>query len=453
MSHYHFIGIGGVSMSGIAMILKERGHEVSGSDRSASPATKELEDAGIRISYPQAAENITSDIDTVVYTAAISDDNPELMAARSSSARVIERSVMLGELLSEYEVPIGVAGTHGKTSTSSLLSCIHMAADADPTLQIGGTLASTNTNYRIGHGKHMIIEACEYCDSFLEFKTRYAIVTNIEAEHLDYFGTFDRVKESFRKFADIMIPGGSLITSPEWAPLFKGIPSDIVTVSLDPEEEADVTTTEITRHEGALGSTFNMIYKGRELGNIDIYVPGRHLIYDALCAAACALEEGLPFEAVQEGIASYRPTKRRFEFKGMFQGAMVVDDYGHHPSEIRSTLIAAKEVPHKKLVVVFQPHTFSRTISFFDEFVEALSLADHVILADIYAAREIDTGEVSSKMLADALVSKGANATYIPSFDEIKNFLKKIISTDDLLITLGAGNTVYIANDLTKQQS
>lgn len=449
MSHFHFIGIGGVSMSGIAMILKHRGHEVSGSDRAPSQATKELEAAGILVSYPQKAENITSDIDTVVYTAAISDDNPELMAARNTCPRVIERSVMLGELLDEYPIAIGVAGTHGKTSTSSMLACIHMAAKLDPTFQIGGTLASTNTNYRIGQSDYMLIEACEYCDSFLEFRTKYAIVTNIEAEHLDYFGTFDRVKESFRNYAKIMRPDGVLVTSPECASIFEGIDSKVVTVSVD--TEADYTAQNIQRHEHALGSSFEMVHEGKVLGTLDLYVPGKHLIFDSLCAAATALSEGISFEAIKEGLASYRPTKRRFEYIGEFQGAMVVDDYAHHPSEISSTLLAAKEVPHKSLTVVFQPHTYSRTISFFDGFVKALSIADRVILADIYAAREIDTGEVSSKMLADALKAAGTEAFYLPTFDEIEKFLEKIISTGDLLITMGAGNVVNIATDIVKK--
>lgn len=449
MSHFHFIGIGGVSMSGIAMILKHRGHEVTGSDRAPSAATKELEAAGITVHYPQQADNITSDIDTVVYTAAISEDNPELIAARNNCPRVIERSVMLGELLDEYPVAIGVAGTHGKTSTSSMLACIHMAANLDPTFQIGGTLASTNTNYRIGKSDYMLIEACEYCDSFLEFRTNYAIVTNIEAEHLDYFGTFERVKESFRNYAKIMRKDGVLVTSPECAPIFEGIDSRIVTVAL--KGKADYTVQNIQRHKHALGSSFELLYHGQKLGTLDLFVPGEHLIFDSMCAAANALAEGISFEAVKEGLASYRPTKRRFEYIGEFNGAMVVDDYAHHPSEILSTLLAAKEVEHNTMTVVFQPHTYSRTISFFNDFVKALSVADRVILADIYAAREIDTGEVSSLMLADALKEAGANAIYLPTFDEIKKFLEKNISTGDLLITMGAGNVVNIATDIVKK--
>lgn len=450
MSHYHFIGIGGVSMSGIAMILKERGHQISGSDRSPSSATEALEEAGITVSYPQSAKNIVPGIDTVVFTAAIPSDNPELVEARRQGIRTIERSVMLGELLSEYDTPIGVAGTHGKTSTSSMLSCIHLAAGLDPTIQIGGTLASSGTNYRVGHGDSMIIESCEYCDSFLQFRTKYAVVTNIEAEHLDYFKTFDNVKKSFRKFAEIMVPGGALITSTECAPLFEGIDSPIVTVSLT--EPADITAADIHHFSDHPGSSFHVIWHGQDLGLAEIFVPGDHLVYDALCACAVALSEGIEVQSIFEGLASYRPTKRRFELRGKYQGALVVDDYAHHPSEITATLKAARELSFREMTVVFQPHTYSRTISFYDDFVSALSLADHVILADIYAAREVDTGAVSSKMLADSLVEKGVDARYLCSFDEIKKFLEKNISTDDLLITMGAGDIVNIANDLTKEQ-
>ncbi|MCF0135306.1 MAG: UDP-N-acetylmuramate--L-alanine ligase [Lachnospiraceae bacterium] len=447
MSHFHFIGIGGVSMSGIAMILKHRGHQVTGSDRAPSDTTNALEKAGIPVSFPQKADNITPSMDTIVYTAAISPDNPELTAARAGGARVIERSVMLGELLQDYPISVGVAGTHGKTSTSSMLACIHMAAGLDPTFQIGGILASTGTNYRVGSGDHMIIEACEYSDSFLQFRCRYAVVTNVEPEHLDYFGTVENMEASFRKFADIMSPGGALITSPECTPLFEGISTPIVTVSTD--TYADVTCTQILRHTESLGSSFRLIVKGEDLGCCDIYVPGRHMIYDALCAAAVALEEGIGFEAIREGLASYRPTMRRFEYKGQFRGAMVVDDYAHHPSEIRSTLKGALEVPHQRLVVVFQPHTYSRTKEFFRGFVEALSLADKVILADIYAAREADPGDIHSSMIADDLRARGVDALYLCSFDEIKDYLKKNITTNDLLITMGAGNVVNIADDLT----
>ena len=446
MKKIHFIGIGGISMSGIAQIMKSRGYDVSGSDRSESDMTRHLTSAGIPVYIGQKAENITPDMDTIVYTAAVHEDNPELIAARQSGARVIERAVMLGELLDEFSVPVGVAGTHGKTSTSSMLAYIYMAADLDPSVAIGGILHNLNTNYRIGHGDHMLIEACEYADSFLHFNTKYNIITNIEAEHLDYFGDLTHIQASFHQYVANMKKDGALITSPECAKLFADLPVRIITVSLD--EPADITAANIRHHHDSLGSSFDLIYHGNHLGQLDLYVPGRHLIFDALCAAGAAMAEGISFDAIRQGLASYQSTKKRFEYKGQFNGAKVVDDYAHHPSEIKATMLAAREVPHKELYVVFQPHTYSRTISFFDDFVTALSMADHLILADIYAAREVDTGEVSSKKLAQAIEKTGTDVHYFPSFDEIEKFLQKNISTGDLLITMGAGNVVDIANHL-----
>lgn len=448
MSHYHFIGIGGISMSGIAMILKDRGHKITGSDRSPSPITKELEKAGITVCYGQRAENIVPGIDTVVFTAAIHEDNPELIEARKRCPRVIERSVMLGELLDEYADPIAVSGTHGKTSTSSMLAYIYEAAGMDPSFAIGGIVPSTGANYRVGHSDRMVIEACEYHDSFLEFHPRVNIITNIEPEHLDYFKTFDNEKASFHKYVAGMRKNGVLVTSPELAPEFRDLPVKVLTVGV--EKDADLVACNIKHHHDTLGSSFDVVLNGKTLGRCEIFVPGRHLIYDALCAIGAALEDDVPFDKIQEGLSAYRGPKRRFEMMGMFQGARVVNDYAHHPTEIKATLEAARELPLSRLVVVFQPHTFSRTIDFYDDFVKELSAADEVILADIYAAREPDTGVVSSKMLAESLVSCKVNAKHFSTFDEIEKYLKKIISTNDLLITMGAGNVETIAFDLTK---
>ena len=304
MKKIHFIGIGGISMSGIAQIMKSRGYLVSGSDRSESDMIRRLEASGITVSIGQRAENITPDMDTIVYTAAVHEDNPELIAARASGARVIERAVMLGELLDEFAVPVGVAGTHGKTSTSSMLAYIYMAADLDPSVAIGGVLQNLGANYRVGHGDHMLIEACEYCDSFLHFHTKYNIITNIEAEHLDYFKDLADIQDSFHEYVAGMREGGTLITAADCAPLFKDLPVQVLSVSLD--ETADITAKNIVHHENALGSSFDMFYKGENLGRLDIYVPGRHLIFDALCAAAAAIAEGIPFESVRQGLANYK---------------------------------------------------------------------------------------------------------------------------------------------------
>ncbi len=451
MKKIHFIGIGGISMSAIALIMNSKGYHVSGSDCNPSKITEHLIEAGVHVTIGQKAENITPDMDIIVYTAAVHENNPELIAARATQARVITRAMMLGELLDEFPVPVGVAGTHGKTSTSSMLAYIYLAANLDPTIAIGGILQNLNANYRIGRGKHMLIEACEYTDSFLHFHPLYNIITNIEEDHLDYFRDLAHIQDSFHRYVAGMKQGGALITSPQCAKLFEDLPVRILTVSLD--APADITCQNVTPLPDTLGSSFDLIYQGANLGRLVLHVPGRHLIYDALCAAGAALAEGLPFSAVYEGLKSYQSTQQRFEYKGMFQGAKVIDDYAHHPSEIKATLLTAQEVPHQELYVVFQPHTYSRTIAFFDDFVQALSLADHVILADIYSAsREVDTGEVSSAMLAEAIAKNGTDVHYFPSFDEIEKFLQKNISTNDLLITMGAGKAVNIANHLASQQ-
>lgn len=457
MKNVHFVGIGGISMSGIAQILKARGYRVSGSDIKETEITTHLRSLGIPVAIGQVADNITTDLDTIVYTAAVKEDNPELMAARalSESSRgadghrrvhVIERAELLGRLFDEFGVPVAVAGTHGKTSTSSMISYIYMQAHKDPTVAIGGILQNLGENFRVGNSSYMVIEACEYMDSFLHFHPKIAVITNIEAEHLDYFEDIDSIRASFRKYVDGMRPSGTLIVGKELKELFSDYTGRLWTVSL--KAPADILAANITPHLDSLGASFDLIFKGENLGRLDLYVPGRHLIYDALCAVGAALADGISFEDIKTGLAAYRSTKKRFEFKGKVNGATVVDDYAHHPSEIKATLKAAAEVPHRELYVVFQPHTYSRTASFLPQFVEALSSADHILLLDIYAAREKDPGNISSKDIVQGLLNLDRDSLYFASFEECEKFLQKNISTGDLLITMGAGDVVKIGENL-----
>ncbi len=454
MKNIHFIGIGGISMSGIAQILKARGYRVTGSDIKKTDITEHLNELDIPVTIGQRAGNITDDMDTVVYTAAVKEDNEELTAARAmagrTGARVIERAVLLGDLFGEYGVPIAVAGTHGKTSTSSMISYVYMQAGKDPTVAIGGILQNLGENFRVGNSSYMVIEACEYMDSFLHFHPKYAVITNIEAEHLDYFGDLEHIKASFRQYVDGMRPSGTLIVGIELKELFADYTGRLWTVSLK-NEAADLHAANITAHDETLGSSFDVVFKGENLGRIDLYVPGHHLIYDALCAIGASLADGISFENIRAGISNYRSTKKRFEIKGRVGGVTVVDDYAHHPSEIRATLEAAAEVPHRELYVVFQPHTYSRTKSFLPQFAEALSAADHILLAPIYAAREKDPGTVSSQDIADLLVGMGKDSLAFPSFDEIENYLLEKLSPNDLLITMGAGDVVKIGETLLGQ--
>ncbi len=456
MKKIHFIGIGGISMSSLAQILHEQGWTVTGSDIRENDNLKPLRDLNIPIAIGQVPENITPDMELIVYTAAVHEDNPELMAARKlaqekpEQTRVIERSVLLGEMIDQYEIPIGIAGTHGKTSTSSMLSYIFMEAKADPTVTIGGILRNFGTNFHIGHSPYIIYEACEYSDSFLEFRGKVNIITNIEAEHLDYFGTVECMRQSFHRFSEIMREDGVLITGLNEAPLFSDFKGTLLTVSLD-DPRADYTCANVVHHEGRLGSSFDLIFRGTNLGTLDIYVPGEHYIFDAMCAAAAALSQDIPFEAVRKGLSTYQSTKKRFEYKGVWNGVTIVDDYAHHPTEIRATLKAAREVPHKELYVAFQPHTYSRTKTFLPDFVKALSLADHVVLADIYAAREPDLHEVHSTDIQKGLLEQGIDCHYFPSFDEIEDFLLKNISSGDLLITMGAGTIATIGESILRR--
>ncbi len=446
MKNIHFIGIGGISMSGLAQILKARGYHVSGSDIRKTDITEHLSHLGIPVVIGQRAGNITPDMDTIVYTAAVKEDNPELIAARACQARVIERAVLLGDLFDEFGVPVAVAGTHGKTSTSSMISYIYMQAGKDPTVAIGGILQNLGENFRVGNSSYMIIEACEYMDSFLHFHPKINVITNIEAEHLDYFGSLDRIRQSFHRYADGMRPEGTLIVGKELKSLFDDYTGRLWTVSLKPP--ADILAANIRPHTQGLGASFDLIFRGQNLGTLDLYVPGHHLIYDALCAAGAALADNIPFETIREGLANYRSTKKRFEYKGTVGDVMVIDDYAHHPSEIRATLEAASEVPHKELYVVFQPHTYSRTKSFLPDFIDALSAADHIVLADIYPAREKDPGDIHSLDIVKGLKEKGKDCCYFPTFDEIENFLLKNISPGDMLITMGAGDVVSIGESL-----
>ncbi len=446
MKNIHFIGIGGISMSGLAQILKARGYHVSGSDIRKTDITEHLSHLGIPVVIGQRAGNITPDMDTIVYTAAVKEDNPELIAARASQARVIERAVLLGDLFDEFGVPVAVAGTHGKTSTSSMISYIYMQAGKDPTVAIGGILQNLGENFRVGNSSYMIIEACEYMDSFLHFHPKINVITNIEAEHLDYFGSLDRIRQSFHRYADGMRPEGTLIVGKELKPLFDDYTGRLWTVSLKPP--AGILAANIRPHTQGLGASFDLIFRGQNLGTLDLYVPGHHLIYDALCAAGAALADDIPFETIREGLANYRSTKKRFEYKGTVGDVMIIDDYAHHPSEIRATLEAASEVPHKELYVVFQPHTYSRTKSFLPDFIDALSAADHIVLADIYPAREKDPGDIHSLDIVKGLKEKGKDCCYFPTFDEIENFLLKNISPGDMLITMGAGDVVSIGESL-----
>ena len=448
--HIHFIGIGGISMSGLAEILLEEGFTVSGSDSKESPLTKKLEQLGATIFYGQKAANIIDGIDCVVYTAAIHRENAELIEAVAKKIPMLTRAELLGQLMKNYKTPIAVSGTHGKTTTTSMLSHILLAGEKDPTISVGGILQAIGGNIRVGHSDTFITEACEYTNSFLNFFPKIGIILNIEEDHLDFFKDLEDIRHSFHQFAALIPADGTLIINSDiknYKEICEGLDCRIVTCGSS--ISSDYSSENVRFDEKGLAS-FDLIKHGETVCRIQLSVPGYHNVSNALtCIAAAELLE-IPMETIIQGLLAFTGTDRRFEYKGMMNGVTIIDDYAHHPTEILATLKAAKNYPHKELWCVFQPHTYTRTKAFFHEFAEALSHTDHLVLADIFAARETDTLGVSSKDLAAEVARLGTDAHYFGCFEEIEMFLKEHCASGDLLITMGAGDVVNIGEDLLK---
>lgn len=447
--HIHFIGIGGISMSGLAEILMEEGFTISGSDKQESKLTESLSARGARIFYGQTKENIIPSIDLVVYTAAIREDNPEFMAAKEAGLPMLTRAQLLGQIMDNYQESIAIAGTHGKTTTTSMMSQILLEAKADPTISVGGILPAIGSNIRVGSSEVFISEACEYTNSFLSFRPKYSVILNVEAEHLDFFKDLDDIRRSFCLFASNTKPEGALILNGEienYRELTEGLSQQqIITYGFSPE--CDYYAQDITYNEKACAA-FTVMYRGTERMRVSLSVPGRHNISNALSVIALSFCMNLPPETVAAGLAKFTGANRRFQYKGTVDGVTIVDDYAHHPTEIQATLNAAKNYPHRRLVVVFQPHTYSRTKAFLEDFIRVLSMADLVVLADIYSAREKNIYGISSTDIQRGLLEKGCNCHYFPSFEEIEKFLLKNCINGDLLITMGAGNVVEIGEFL-----
>jgi UDP-N-acetylmuramate--alanine ligase len=403
---------------------------------------------GAKINYPQMASNITDDIDLVVYTAAISKDNPEFVEAQQKNIPMITRAELLGQIMKNYDMPIAISGTHGKTTTTSMISEILLAANADPTLSIGGILKSIGGNIRVGQSEYFVTEACEYTNSFLSFFPKISIVLNIEEDHLDFFKDINDIRHSFRRFADILPSDGFLIINKGIDKLdefTKGLGCNIVTFGKD--NNADYSYTDVTFDELGRGS-YTLLKKGVKSGTVKLGVVGEHNILNSLSVLALMDILEIDNATVLKALENFHGTDRRFELKGTVGGITILDDYAHHPTEIKATLKAASNYPHKTLWCVFQPHTYTRTKAFLGDFAKALTLADKVVLADIYAAREKNTIGISSKDLQSEIEKLGTECYYFPSFDEIENFLLENCINGDLLITMGAGDVVKIGENL-----
>ena len=446
--HVHFIGIGGISMSGLAEILLDEGFTISGSDSKESDLTKHLEAKGISVFYGQKASNIIPGIDLVVYTAAIHEDNPEFAQAKAQGLPMLSRAELLGQIMDNYEQSIAVAGTHGKTTTTSMISQILLEAKTDPTITVGGILEAINGILRVGESEVFISEACEYTNSFLNFRPKYSIILNVEAEHLDFFKDLDDIRKSFHKFAANTLADGATIINGEidnYTEIIEGLPQRIITYGLN--SSYDYYAENVTYDEKAC-AIFSVMHDGQKIMDVHLNVPGKHNVSNSLAAIALCDIMNIPNEAVISGLLKFGGANRRFQYKGKIDGITIIDDYAHHPTEIKATLTAAANYPHERLVLVFQPHTYSRTKAFLDDFAEVLSIAAVVVLADIYAAREQNTYGVSSKDILNLLKKKGTEAYYLPSFEEIEKFLLKNCINGDLLITMGAGNVVEIGEAL-----
>ena len=448
--HIHFIGIGGISMSGLAEILLKENFTVSGSDNKESALTDHLESAGATIFYGQKASNIIEGIDVVVYTAAIREDNEEFCAAKEKGLPMLTRAELLGQLMTNYNVPIAVSGTHGKTTTTSMLSQILLAADMDPTISVGGILKSIGGNIRVGNSEVFVTEACEYTNSFLHFFPKISIILNIDEDHLDFFKDLEDIRHSFRRFAELLPEDGILIINGEIERLDEithDLPCKVITYGLT--SDMNYSAANITHDEFGEAS-FDLLRDGVFVSRIALSVNGDHNVSNALAALAVADQLEIPMEEARKGLKDFHGTNRRFEYKGQFNGVTVIDDYAHHPTEITASLTAAGHYPHREIWCIFQPHTYTRTKALFPEFVEALCHTDHVIMTDIYAAREKNTIGISSSELADAMKEKGCDVYYIPSFKDIENFCLEHCQKGDLLITMGAGDVVNIGEALIK---
>ncbi len=431
----HLAGIGGVSMCPLAEVLAGMGLQVQGSDMSESDTVRQLRAQGIPVAVGHSAENL-KDCALVIRTAAIHDDNPEIAGAIARGIPVYERAQAWGAIMQHYQNAVCISGTHGKTTTTSMATHIFMAAQADPTVMIGGTLPLLHSGYRVGRGDTIILESCEYCNSFLNFFPTVAVILNVEADHLDFFKDLADIEHSFHAFADLVPQRGYIISNaddPGAREAVKGLAHPVFTFGIaDPD--ADCTAHNVAFHDGC--PTFDVVIRGETYAHVELHIAGRHNILNSLAAASAAYVLGIPGSAVEEGLATFHGAGRRFERKGTFHGADVFDDYAHHPAELHALLTTAQSMGYERVICAFQPHTYTRTKALFDDFVRELQLPDVTILAEIYAAREKNDIGISSQDLA----AKIPGAVYCSTLDQVTDQLAELARPGDLILTVGAGD-------------
>lgn len=430
----HLSGIGGVSMCPLAEVLAGMGMKVQGSDMNDSDTVRHLRSQGISVAIGHSAENL-KDCDLVIRTAAIHDENPEIAGAIARGIPVYERAQAWGAIMQNYPNAVCISGTHGKTTTTSMTTHIFMAAQADPTVMIGGTLPLLHSGYRVGRGDTIILESCEYCNSFLNFFPTVAVILDVEADHLDFFKDLADIEHSFHTFASLVPENGYVISNaddPGARAAVKGLAHPVFTFGLD--NPADCTADHIVYNGGY--PSFDVVIHGTVYAHVELKIAGRHNIMNALAAASSAYVLGIEGRYVSEGLAAFRGAERRFERKGAYHGADVFDDYAHHPGELHALLTTAKTMPYKRIICAFQPHTYSRTQALFDDFIRELKIPDIAVLMEIYAAREQNDIGISSSDLAKQI----PGAIYCSTLEKVTDTLAQLAQPGDLILTVGAGD-------------
>lgn len=446
--HVHCLGIGGIGLSAVAEILLDRGYVVSGTDIHPSKVTRHLEYLGIKVFTEHKPENVEG-IDAIVYSAAVSDENPEVIRAKQLGIPLFSRAEVLGMIMDDYENSVAICGTHGKTTVTSMTSLILRNAKYRPTILVGGNLPQINGNVEIGSTKYFVTEACEYMDSFLQLKPSIGVILNIDSDHLDYFKDIEHIVKSFGTFVEQIPPTGIIIAFGD-NPFVRSILRDHNNkITYGYSESNDFYAENIKFNENGYPS-FDICHKGNKVASLELSVPGEHNVLNAMASFVTASYLGVDISVIQETLRAYSGTNRRFDYMGTTdKGVKVIDDYAHHPTEIKATLSAAKNVKHNKLWLIFQPHTYTRTKALFNEFVDAFVDADVVILTDIYAAREKDVYNISSYKLMMAMKAKHPDRPvyYVKDFEDIEKYIEKFAGKDDIVMTMGAGD-VYKVGDM-----
>lgn len=448
--HIHMIGIGGVSMSGIAQIMKHWGFTVTGSDWAESEVTRKLNLDGIHVVIGHDV-NMAAKADVIVYTAAIKEDDPELVKARELGIETIERADFLGKITKAFTDTICISGTHGKTTTTSMVSMCFIEGLKDPSIQVGATLKAIDGNYRIGNSEHFIIEACEYVESFLKFYPKAEIILNIDNDHLDYFKNIENINRAFIKYVGLLPEDGLLVVNIDnkyCAELHKYTNAKVVSYGIE-NEKANFVARNIKFNKNGF-PYFDVYYNNSFYASFELSVPGKHNVLNALACIALCHNYGIEKENMKTALKKYTGAHRRFEYVGTCKGATVYDDYGHHPTEITATALGLKQKEYNKSWVVFQPHTYSRTKEHINEFAKSLINFDNIIITDIYAARETNTYGVTSENIVEKIKELGREAVYIPKFEDIVKYLEEKVGKDDIILTLGAGTVTNIGSMLIK---